>query len=111
MKISRVGVDLAKSVFQLHGTDAHGKAVWKRKLSRGKWVEALCMTAPIGSEIGMEACASAHHWARLLTQHGYQVKLIPRYRQVNRSGRSISAGDNQATALPHSANALVLRFR
>ena len=77
MKISRVGVDLAKSVFQLHGADAHGKAVWKRKLSRGKWVESLCKTAPIGCAVGMEACASAHHWARLLTQHGYQVKLIP----------------------------------
>jgi transposase len=77
MKISRVGVDLAKSVFQLHGSDAHGKAVWKRKLSRRKWVESLCNTAPVGCEVGMEACASAHHWARLLTQHGYQVKLIP----------------------------------
>jgi transposase len=77
MKISRVGVDLAKSVFQLHGADAHGKAVWKRKLSRRKWVESLCNTAPVGCEVGMEACASAHHWARLLTQHGYQVKLIP----------------------------------
>ena len=38
MKISRVGVDLAKSVFQLHGADAQGKAVWKRRLSRNKWV-------------------------------------------------------------------------
>ena len=45
MKISRVGVDLAESVFQLHGTDAHGKALLKRKVSRGKWVEALCKTA------------------------------------------------------------------
>ena len=77
MKISRVGVDLAKSVFQLHGADVHGKAVLKRKVSRGKWVETLCKTASPGCEIGMEACASAHHWARLLTQRGYQVKLIP----------------------------------
>ncbi len=42
MKISRVGVDLAKSVFQLHGVDTHGKAVWKRRLSRNKWIGALC---------------------------------------------------------------------
>ena len=42
MKISRVGVDLAKNVFQIHGTDAHGKTVWKRKLTREKWIEAIC---------------------------------------------------------------------
>ena len=77
MKISRVGVDLAKSVFQLHGANAHGKPVWKRKLSRDRWIESLCKAVPEGCEIGIEACASAHHWARLLTQHGYQVKLIP----------------------------------
>ena len=77
MKISRVGVDLAKSVFQLHGADAHGKAVWKRKLSREKWIAALCKTVPASCEVGMEACAGAHHWARVLTKHGYQVKLIP----------------------------------
>jgi len=46
MKINRVGVDLAKNVFQLHGADAHGKAVWKRKLSREKWVATLCKTVP-----------------------------------------------------------------
>jgi transposase len=77
MKISRVGVDLAKSVFQLHGVDARGKAIWKRKLSREKWVTALCKTAPAGCEVGMEACAASRHWARILTEHGYQVKLIP----------------------------------
>jgi transposase len=77
MNISRVGVDLAKNVFQLHGADAHGNATWKRKLSRGKWITALCKTVPAGCEVGMEACAGAHHWARVLTKYGYQVKLIP----------------------------------
>lgn len=77
MKISRVGVDLAKNVFQLHGADAHGKAVWKRKLSRQKWIAALCKTVPADCEVGMEACAGAHHWARVLSKYGYQVKLIP----------------------------------
>ena len=42
MKINRVGVDLAKNVFQLHGADHRGKAVWKRRLSRGKWLAGLC---------------------------------------------------------------------
>ena len=77
MKISRVGVDLAKNVFQIHGTDAHGKTVWKRKLTRERWVEAVCTKAPDGCEIGMEACAGAHHWARRLSERGFQVKLIP----------------------------------
>ena len=77
MKISRVGVDLAKSVFQLHGADLQGKAVWKRRLSRDKWLKVLFKTVEPGCEIGMEACAGAHHWARLLAAKGYRVKVIP----------------------------------
>jgi len=77
MEINRIGVDLAKNVFQLHGTDCSGKAVWKRQLSRSKWIRVLCKTAEPGTEIGMEACSGAHHWARLLTQRGYEVKIIP----------------------------------
>ena len=50
MKINRVGVDLAKNIFQLHGADHKGNAVWKRQLSRGQWIKVLCesveLTAP-----------------------------------------------------------------
>ena len=77
MKINRVGVDLAKNVFQLHGADFRGKVVWKRRLSRGKWLAVLCDAVEPGTEIGMEACAGAHHWARQLMQRGYPVKIIP----------------------------------
>ncbi len=77
MKINRVGVDLAKNVFQLHAADHRGKAVWKRRLSRGKWLKVLCDTVEPGPEIGMEACAGAHHCARQLMQRGYPVKIIP----------------------------------
>ncbi len=77
MKINRVGVDLAKNVFQLHGADRKGKTVWTRKLSRAKWLSVLFDTVQPGTEIGMEACAGAHHWARLLTRRGYAVKIIP----------------------------------
>ncbi len=77
MKINRVGVDLAKNVFQLHGADHKGKTVWKRRLSRRKWLAVLCDTVEPGTEIGMEACAGAHHWARQLMQRGYPVKIIP----------------------------------
>ncbi len=77
MKLIRVGVDLAKNVFQLHGVDRSGKAVWKRRLSRAKWIPALLAQSEPGCEIGMEACAGAHHWARELQSRGYTVRLIP----------------------------------
>ncbi len=77
MKINRVGVDLAKNVFQLHGANYKGKTVWKRRLSRGKWLKVLFDTVEPGTEIGMEACAGAHHWARQLMRRGYPVKVIP----------------------------------
>jgi hypothetical protein len=41
MKLSYVGIDLAKNIYQLHGVDRHGKAVWKRRLRRGQWLQAL----------------------------------------------------------------------
>ena len=77
MKLSRIGIDLAKNVFQLHGVDRHGKSLWKRRLRRNQWLKALLDTAAPGCVIGMEACAGAHHWARELQSHGYTVKLIP----------------------------------
>lgn len=77
IKIKRIGVDLEKNVYQLHGVDDRGKAVWKRRLSRGKWLAVLCDTVSPGTVVGMEACAGAHHWARELTDRGYEVKIIP----------------------------------
>jgi transposase len=77
MKISRVGVDLAKHVFQVHGVDRQGKGVWKRQLRRGNWLRVLVEQIDTDCEIGMEACGGAHHWARELQCRGYQVKLIP----------------------------------
>ena len=57
MKLSRIGIDLAKDVFQLHGADRHGKAVWKRRLRRNQWLNVLLQRAEPGCVIGMEACA------------------------------------------------------
>lgn len=76
MKLIRVGVDLAKNVFQLHGVDRAEKTVWRRKLVRGDWITALLDRIEPGCEIGMEACSGAHHWARLLQAKGFTVKLI-----------------------------------
>ncbi len=77
MKIIRVGVDLAKNVFQVHGVDRHGKAVWRRRLTRDKWLKALLDSVEPGCEIGIEACSGAHHWARQLQVEGFKVKIIP----------------------------------
>lgn len=76
MKLSRVGVDLAKNVYQLHGVDRTGKTVWKRRLRRHQWLKVLLDTAGPECEIGMEACAGAHHWGRELQSRGYTVRLI-----------------------------------
>jgi transposase len=76
MKLMRVGVDLAKNVFQVHGVDRQEKPVWRRRLSREKWVRALSDTVALGCEIGMECCGGAHHWARELQRRGFTVRLI-----------------------------------
>lgn len=76
MQITRVGVDLAKHVFQVHGVDRSGRCVWKRQLRSSSWLGVLSEKLESGCEIGMEACGGAHHWARALRERGYRVKLI-----------------------------------
>jgi transposase len=77
MKVSRIGVDLAKNVFQLHGVDRHDRVVFKRRLKRDQWLRVLLDNTEPDCVIGMEACAGAHHWARELQSRGYTVRLIP----------------------------------
>ena len=76
MKITRAGVDITKSVFQIHAVDRHDQRQWQAKLKRGQWLDALSERLVPGAEVGMEACASAHHWSRELQQRGFRVKLI-----------------------------------
>jgi len=76
MKLIRVGVDLAKNVFQVHGVDRAERTVWRRRLRREDWIKVLRERVEPGCEIGMEACGGAHHWARELQKLGYRVKLI-----------------------------------
>jgi transposase len=76
MKLTRVGVDLAKQVFQVHGVDRAERAVWCKRLKRSRWIADLERDVEPGCEIGMEACGSAHHWARVLQGKGYRVRLI-----------------------------------
>ena len=76
MKLIRVGVDLAKNVFQVHGVDRKEKGVWRRRLTRESWIKVLLETVEPGCEVGMESCGGAHHWARKLQEKGFLVGLI-----------------------------------
>ncbi len=75
MQVSTIGIDLAKSVFQLHGADAAGRPVLKKRLRRGE-VLAFFQSIP-PCLVGMEACATAHFWARQIGALGHEVRLMP----------------------------------
>jgi len=70
-----VGLDIAKNVFQAHGVDADGAVVFRKRLSRLKVSEFFSELPPC--LVGIEACATAHHWARTLRTLGHNVKLMP----------------------------------
>jgi transposase len=74
MKITTIGIDLAKNVFQVHGVDERSKTVLRKQLRRAQVAAFLANLPPC--VIGMEACASAHHWARTLQRFGHMVRLI-----------------------------------
>lgn len=74
MKITTIGIDLAKNVFQVHGVDARGKTVLKKQLKRDQVARFFINLEPC--VIGMEACGSAHHWGRKLQAMGHTVRLI-----------------------------------
>src|SRR5690554_8030274 len=71
MKITTIGIDLAKNVFQIHGVDAHSKTVIRKQLKRDQ-VAPFFANLPT-CLIGMEACGSAHHWARKLRSEERRV--------------------------------------
>lgn len=76
MNLKRIGVDVAKNAFQVHGVNRNEQAVWRKRLPRERWLKTVLeMTGP-GCEVGMESCTGAHHWARQLQAHGVRVKLI-----------------------------------
>lgn len=74
-EISRIGLDLAKTVFQVHGVNAREEVVVRRSLRRSQLLEWFSKLPPC--LVGMEACATAHHWARELSRFGHTVRLIP----------------------------------
>ena len=75
MQISTIGIDLAKTVFQIDAVDADGTTVIRKRLRRAEVLSSLAGLEPC--RIGMEACATSHYWARELTKVGHTVKLMP----------------------------------
>ena len=130
--VTTIGVDIAKNVFQIHGIDAEGKVLFRRKLKRRDFLDFFsnlhcCL-------IGMEACSSAHHWGRELTRLGHNVKLMPAVyvkpyvkRQKNDATDAeaiceavtrptmrfveIKSEDQQAVLMMHRARQLLIRQR
>ena len=70
-----IGLDIAKHVFHAHGADERGRAIFSKRISRGKLLGFFA--ARPSCTVALEACGGAHHWARQLTQLGHQVRLIP----------------------------------
>ena len=75
MKVVTIGLDLAKRVFQAHGVDAAGRAVVRRKLGRSEVLDVFRALPP--RLVGIEACGTAHHWAREIGALGHEVRLVP----------------------------------
>lgn len=75
MKMTTVGLDLAKNIFQIHGIDTNGEVVVRRRLRRAQLRQFFTAIEPC--LIGIEACGAAHFWARELLALGHDVKLMP----------------------------------
>src|ERR1700752_4217896 len=74
-EITTIGLDLAKHVFQVHGIDAQGTTVLRKRLRRGQVLAFFSRIPRCG--VGLEACATAHYWARELGALGHEVRLMP----------------------------------
>jgi transposase len=131
-KISMIGLDIAKNVFHVHGVGGSGAPVLRRELRRGH-VEKFFATLP-PTLVGLEACGSAHHWARIIGRYGHQVRLMPpRYvrpyvKRNKNDGRdaeaiceavgrptmrfvAVKSVEQQATLAVHNTRALLVRQR
>jgi transposase len=75
MQLATIGLDLAKNVFQVHGIASEGKAVVRRTLRRGEVLDFFARIEPC--LVGMEACGTAHYWAREIARFGHDVRLMP----------------------------------
>jgi transposase len=110
-EITRIGVDLAKNVIQVHAVDVFGKVVTNKALARDKFI-LWCAQQPAGCLIAMEASSSAHHWARKLVALGLDARIIAAhlvapYRLQGKSGKNDA---NDAAAICEAASRPMMRF-
>ncbi len=101
MQISTIGIDLAKNVFQVHGVDTAGTVVITKKLRRSQMLAFFEKVPPC--LVGMEACATSHHWARELKALGHAVRLMP--------ASYVKAAEQQSALMLHRTRDLLVRQR
>jgi transposase len=104
MNVTTVGIDLAKSVFQVHGVDERARVALRKQLKRAEVRKFFANLPPC--LIGMEACGSAHYWARELSQLGHEVKLmspqfVKPYVKTNKNDRNDAEGICEAVQRPN----------
>ena len=104
MKITVIGIDLAKRVFQIHGVDEHGKARLRKQLKRSEMLKFFANVP--GCLIGMEACGSAHYWGRKLIALGHDVRLmapqfVKPYVKTNKNDRNDAEAICEAVTRPN----------
>ncbi len=105
--VTIIGVDLAKNVFQVHGAAADGSVLFRKKLSRLQFARFMAEQPPC--RVAMEACASAHHWAREMSHYGHEVRLIaPHYVKPFLKRQKNDAAD--AEAIVEAALRPTMRF-
>jgi transposase len=132
MNTIMIGLDVAKNVLQVHGVDATGTVVMRRRLRRGQVEPFFAGLSP--SVVGLETCGGAHHWARLLQRQGHEVRLMPAHyvkpyvKRNKTDGRDaeaiceamgrptmrfvpVKSEQQQAIAALHSTRALLVRQR
>ena len=107
MDIDILGIDLAKRVFQLHGADRRGHVLHRSKVTRDGFVQAVRSLRP--RLVAMEACSSAHHWARCFQAMGIEVRLIsPQY--VSPFVKTNKNDRNDAQAIVEAASRPTMTF-
>jgi transposase len=103
MGVTIIGIDLAKNVFRLHGCDEEGRAVLRKQLTRGQLLAFIAQVP--ACTVAMEACASAHYWAREVEQLGHRVRLVNRrfvkpYVKANKNDASDAEAICEAASRP-----------
>jgi transposase len=105
--VTTIGLDLAKNIFQVHGANAQGKKLFNKPIQREKLAEFFQLQPPC--LVAMEACSSAHHWARLIRSMGHEVRLIaPQHVKPYVQGNKHDAAD--AAAICEAATRPRMRF-